>query len=184
MQGLLSISRGIDALNSRIGRWVAWLILASVLVSAANAGMRKAFDVSSNAWLELQWYLFSAVFLLASAYTLCSSEHIRIDIVYNVWSRRVQLWIDLIGTILFLLPFTVIMVWLSWPVFMDKFVTGETSPNAGGLVLWPVWLLVPLGFVLLLLQGISELIKRIAYIRGELPDPGVTSAHGEGLMHP
>lgn len=184
MRPLLVVCGWIDWFNLKVGKAVGWLILVAVLVSSINASLRYAFDISSNAWLELQWYLFSAVFLLASAYTLCDREHIRIDILYNVWPRRIQLWIDLIGTLLFLLPFTVIMVWLSWPVFVDKLTTGETSPNAGGLLLWPVWLLVPVGFVLLLLQGISELIKRIAYIRGELPDPGLTSAHGEGLMHP
>jgi TRAP-type mannitol/chloroaromatic compound transport system permease small subunit len=181
VQGLLALSRWIDRLNELVGRHIAWCILASVLISAVNASVRKAFDVSSNAWLELQWYLFSAVFLLAAGYTLLRGEHVRIDILFNVWPRRVQLWIELFGTIAFLLPLAGAMIWLSWPVFVDKLVHLERSPNAGGLLLWPVIALVPLGFVLLGLQGISELIKRIAWLRGDQPDPGAApAAHGEG----
>lgn len=171
MNALISFSRAIDRMNGFIGKSVAWLILASILISAINAVTRKAFNLSSNAWLEAQWYLFSAAFLLASAWTLMSNEHVRVDLFYSRISRRSQIIVDIIGTILFLLPFCVVVVWLSWPVFLAKFASGETSNNTGGLVLWPAWLLIPIGYTLLGLQGISELIKRIAWLRGDLPDP-------------
>jgi TRAP-type mannitol/chloroaromatic compound transport system permease small subunit len=187
MNVLLAISRAIDALNERVGRTVLWLILAMVLVSSANAAFRYLLNISSNAWLELQWYMFAAVFLLCSGYTLRYDEHIRIDVINSHLSRRTQIWIDIFGTICFLLPMTIFITWLSWPIFMNAWVSGETSSNAGGLVRWPARLLIPVGFTLLSLQGISELIKRIAFLRGLIPDPSekhrevpLEVMHGEG----
>jgi len=171
MKPLLALSRAIDAVNERIGRLVYWCVLIMVLVSAANAISRYALSIASNAWLELQWYLFSAVFLLCSGYTLLHNEHIRIDVVAASLSRRKQIWIDIFGTAFFLLPIAVYMMWSSWPVFMNAWTSGEISGSAGGLVRWPARLLVPVGFFLLTLQGISELIKRFAYLRGLIPDP-------------
>jgi TRAP-type mannitol/chloroaromatic compound transport system permease small subunit len=170
MSGLLSLSRVIDAMNSFLGKAVSWLILADVLISTINAITRKLFDLSSNAWLEAQWYLFSAVFLIAAAYTLLNNEHVKVDLVYGHLSRRTQLWIETLGTVLFLLPFCLITIYLSVPVLIAKFMSGEVSNNTGGLVLWPVWALIPIGFSLLALQGLSELIKRIAILRGDTPD--------------
>jgi TRAP-type mannitol/chloroaromatic compound transport system permease small subunit len=172
MNILLSVSRAIDALNERVGRIVFWLVLAMVLVSTANALFRYAFNISSNAWLELQWYMFAAVFLLCAGYTLRHDEHIRIDVISSHLSRRTQIWIDIFGTIFFLLPMTTFILWLAWPVFVNAWVSGEMSSNAGGLIRWPARLLVPAGFLLLTLQGISELIKRIAFLMGLIPDPG------------
>ena len=171
MTALISLSRAIDKANELIGKAVAWLILASIIISATNAVSRKAFSLSSNAWLEAQWYLFSAAFLLASAWTLMSNEHVRVDLLYSRIGRRGQIYIDIVGTVLFLLPFCLIVVWLSWPVFLAKLASGESSNNTGGLVLWPAWMLIPLGYTSLGIQGISELIKRIAWLRGDLPDP-------------
>src|SRR5712664_4035518 len=171
MKPLLALSRAIDAVNERIGRLVYWCVLIMVLVSAANAVSRYALSIASNAWLELQWYLFAAVFLLCSGYTLLHNEHIRIDVVSSLLSRRSRIWIDIFGTLFFLLPMSIYITWSSWPVFMNAWNSGEVSANAGGLVRWPARVLVPLGFCLLTLQGISELIKRIAYIRGLIPDP-------------
>jgi TRAP-type mannitol/chloroaromatic compound transport system permease small subunit len=169
---MLQISRLIDALNERVGRNIYWLILAAVLVSAINASIRKAFDMSSNAFLEMQWYMFSAVFLLGSGYTLLRQEHIRIDVIYGRFSRRTQVWIDIFGTVVFLLPMCLMFLYLSWPFFLHSIQSGEVSANAGGLILWPVKGLMPLGFFLLLLQGLSELIKRLAFQQGLAPDPG------------
>jgi TRAP-type mannitol/chloroaromatic compound transport system permease small subunit len=177
MQTLLRISRAIDALNAKIGQALIWLVLVMALVSAGNAIFRYLFNLSSNAWLELQWYLFSAVFLLCAGYTLLNDEHIRIDVVSSHLSRRAQLWIDIFGTVFFLLPVSIFIMWLSWPVFMNAWTSQEISGNAGGLIRWPVRLLVPLGFFLLSLQGISEFIKRVAYLRGLIPDPGDKQAH-------
>ncbi|WP_119459750.1 TRAP transporter small permease subunit [Rhodospirillaceae bacterium SYSU D60014] len=171
MSALLALARAIDALNRGIGRTVGWLILAAVLVSAGNATIRYTLDRSSNAWLELQWYLFAAVFLLGAGYTLLKNEHIRIDLVYGFWSRRTQVWIEIFGTIVFLLPMAILIGWLGWPMFAESFARGEMSPNAGGLIRWPAKLLIPVGFALLALQGISELIKRIAFLAGRGPDP-------------
>jgi len=177
MQTLLRISRAIDALNAKIGQALIWLVLVMALVSAGNAAFRYLFNLSSNAWLELQWYLFSAVFLLCAGYTLLNDEHIRIDVVSSHLSRRTQIWIDIFGTLFFLLPVSIFIMWLSWPVFMNAWTSQEISGNAGGLIRWPVRLLVPLGFFLLSLQGISEFIKRVAYLRGLIPDPGDKQAH-------
>jgi TRAP-type mannitol/chloroaromatic compound transport system permease small subunit len=171
MKALIAISRAIDTVNERVGRLVYWCVLIMVLVSAANATSRYALNIASNAWLELQWYLFAAVFLLCAGYTLLHNEHIRIDILTARLSRRTQIWIDILGTVIFMLPVTGYILWLSWPVFMNAWTSGETSMNAGGLVRWPVRLLVPAGFFLLTAQGISELIKRVAYLRGLIPDP-------------
>jgi TRAP-type mannitol/chloroaromatic compound transport system permease small subunit len=170
MKVLLTISHAIDALNERVGRTVLWLVLVMALVSASNALARYLFNLSSNAWLELQWYLFAAVFLLCAGYTLLHNEHIRIDVVSSRLSRRSQLWIDILGTLFFLLPVSIFIMWLSWPVFVNAWTSQEISGNAGGLIRWPVRLLVPLGFFLLSLQGLSELIKRIAVLRGIIPD--------------
>ena len=171
MRGLLALSRAIDALNERIGNLVYWLVLVMVLVSAGNATTRYALSISSNAWLELQWYLFAAVFLLCAGYTLLHNEHIRIDVVSSRLSRRTQIWIDVFGTLFFLLPMSLYIMWSSWPGFMNAWTSGEVSGNAGGLIRWPARLIVPVGFFLLSLQGISELIKRIAYLMGLIPDP-------------
>ncbi len=170
MAGLLALSRAIDAINTFFGKAVSWLLLLAVLISAINATTRKLFNLSSNAWLEAQWYLFSAAFLVAAAWTLMSNEHVKVDLVYGRLSRRAQLWIEIFGTIFFLFPFCLITIYLSWPTVIEKFATGEISNNTGGLILWPVWAMIPLGFGLLALQGVSELIKRIAILRGDIPD--------------
>ena len=171
MSSLLSLSRFIDRLNERIGHALYWLILVTVVISAVNAVIRKAFNYSSNSYLELQWYLFSAIFLGAAGYTLLRNEHVRIDVIVGRLSRRTQAWIDIFGTIFFLLPMALLIGWLSWPVFVDAYVRGEISGNAGGLIIWPARLLIPVGFLLLGLQGISELIKRVAFLMGLIPDP-------------
>ncbi|MCA2408765.1 TRAP transporter small permease subunit [Rhizobium leguminosarum bv. viciae 248] len=170
MSGLLTLSRAIDALNTFLGKAVSWLLLAAVLISAVNATTRKLFNLSSNAWLEAQWYLFSAAFLIAAAWTLLGSEHVKVDLVYGHLPRRAQLWVEVFGTIFFLLPFCLVTIYLSWPIVVAKFQSGEVSNNTGGLILWPVWALIPAGFGLLALQGLSELIKRIAILAGALPD--------------
>ena len=170
MRKLLRFSRGVDALNTYIGRWVAWALLAAILVSAVNATVRKVFNTSSNAWLEIQWILFGAVFLLCSAWALIANEHIRIDIVNNMLPRQVRNWIDVIGHVFFLLPVTIVLVWLGWPFFWRSLMQNEQSTNAGGLPVYPSKFLIPLAFTLLLVQGLSELIKRIAIIKGDLQD--------------
>jgi TRAP-type mannitol/chloroaromatic compound transport system permease small subunit len=171
VSALLKLSGLIDALNERVGRLSYWLILVMVLVSAGNASVRYAFDRSSNAWLEIQWYLFSAVFLLSAGYTLLHNQHVRIDVISGRLSKRARAWIDILGTLFFLLPMAIAIMWMSWPVFVQSFELNEESSNAGGLIVWPARLLVPVGFLLLVLQGISELIKRIAFLRGLIPDP-------------
>lgn len=177
MHILLKISNVIDAINSRIGQFIKWLILAAVLVSAGNAIIRKVFNQSSNAWLELQWYLFGAVFMLGAAYTFLMNEHIRIDIVTGSFRKRTRDWIDVFGHVFFLIPFAWIMIYHGWPFFMRSFEIGESSMNAGGLVQWPAKLLIPAGFMLLLAQAFSELIKRIAIIRGLIDDPHAHVGH-------
>lgn len=171
MRALLGISRLIDGLNERVGRVVAWLVLISVLVSAGNATVRYALNLSSNAWLEIQWYLFSAIFLLGAGYTLGRNEHVRVDVLAGRLSRRGQAWIDILGGTLFLLPIAILILYLSWPMFMQSYASGEISSDAGGLIRWPVKLLIPAGFALLVLQGLSEIIKRVAFLRGIIPDP-------------
>jgi TRAP-type mannitol/chloroaromatic compound transport system permease small subunit len=183
MNVLLRMSRIIDAVNERVGRLVYWAILVAVIVSAGNASVRYSLNTSSNAWLEVQWYLFSAVFLLCAGYTLLRNEHIRIDIIFGHLSRRTQAWIDVVGTVLFLLPMAIMIMWLSWPVFWNSFVGGEMSMNAGGLIRWPVKALIPVGFLLLVLQGFSELIKRVAFLIGRTADSGERAhSHGTTLL--
>jgi TRAP-type mannitol/chloroaromatic compound transport system permease small subunit len=171
MQALLNISRAIDWLNERIGRLLIWAVLAMVLVSTGNAVVRYALHTSSNAWLELQWYLFSALFLLCAGYTLLHNEHIRIDVLSSRLSARGRAWIDIVGTVFFLLPVSLYILDLSWPIFVNAWESGEMSSNAGGLIRWPARLMIPVGFLLLSLQGISELIKRLAFLAGRIPDP-------------
>jgi TRAP-type mannitol/chloroaromatic compound transport system permease small subunit len=168
---LLRLSGLIDALNERVGHLSYWLILVAVLVSAGNATMRYAFNMSSNAWLEIQWYLFSAVFLFCAGYALLHNQHVRIDVISGRMSRRARAWIDVFGTLIFLLPMSIAIMWMSWPVFVQAYELQEMSGSAGGLIVWPARLMVPLGFLLLSLQGISELIKRVAFLRGLIPDP-------------
>ena len=171
MNFLLSLSKRIDRLSEWMGRWVAWLVLAAVLISTGNAIMRKAFNMSSNAFLEVQWYLFAAVFLLASGYTLLRQEHVKIDVVSGRFSKRTQIWIDIVGICVFLLPFTYMITKLAMPLVINAFVTQEMSSNAGGLIRWPVFALLPAGMLLLALQAVSELIKRVAFLQGLVPDP-------------
>jgi TRAP-type mannitol/chloroaromatic compound transport system permease small subunit len=171
MNGLLTLSRFIDAITERIGKTTTWLVLIVALISAANATMRYAINWSSNGLLEIQWYLFSAIFLLCSGYTLMKNEHVRIDIVSGHLSARTRAWIDVFGIVVFLFPMTYLFVSLGWPFFMNNYLSGEVSSNTGGLVRWPVKLLVPVGFTLLAMQGVSELIKRIAFLRGLIPVP-------------
>ena len=171
MNFLLSLSKRIDRLSEWVGRWVAWLVLAAVLISTGNAIMRKAFNMSSNAFLEVQWYLFAAVFLLASGYTLLRQEHVKIDVVSGRFSKRTQILIDIVGICVFLLPFTYMITKLAMPLVINAYETQEVSSNAGGLIRWPVFALLPTGMLLLALQAVSELIKRIAFLQGLVPDP-------------
>jgi TRAP-type mannitol/chloroaromatic compound transport system permease small subunit len=171
MQGLLGLSRAIDLFNEKVGRALAWLVLVAVLISAINAVVRKVLNTSSNAWLEAQWYLFGAVFLGCAAYTFLKNEHIRIDIVSSKMSQRYRNTVELIGHVLFLTPLCLMMIWYGFPFFWGSFTIGETSTNAGGLIQWPAKLMIPLGFCMLLAQAISETIKRVAVIKGLIPDP-------------
>ena len=171
MRPLLALAHGIDAVNLAIGRVLCWLTLIVAVVSAANAISRKVFQVGSNAWLELQWYLFGAIFLLASGYTLLKNGHVRVDILAQKLSKRHQIWIEIFGVLCFLLPISTLIMWLSWPMFWESWVSHETSSDAGGLVRWPVKLLIPIGFCLLIAAGISHLIKCIGFLAGECPDP-------------
>ncbi len=174
MQALLAASRGIDRVTEFIGKAVMWLILLAVVVSATNAVVRKTFNYSSNAWLELQWYLFGAAFMLAAAYTLKQNEHVRVDVFYATRSRTTQHWIDLFGHIVFLLPFVTLMAWLLWPYTVQAYRNGDVSSNAGGLIIWPARALLFVGFVLLVFQALSEIIKKIAVIKGLIEDPHPT----------
>ncbi|NDP37288.1 MAG: TRAP transporter small permease subunit [Rhodoferax sp.] len=171
MRALLKLSKAVDWLNGLIGRNVIWLIFAATVISAINAIVRKAFNMSSNAYLEVQWYLFAAAFLLAAGYTLLSGEHVKIDVIYSRWSKRTQMWIDVFGLVFFLTPFCVAILWFGFPFFLNGYQSGEISSNAGGLIRWPVYAMIPLGFGLLLLQGWSELIKRLAFLQGLIEDP-------------
>lgn len=178
MKTLLRLSEVIDWITALIGRAVSWLILAAVLISTGNAIVRKAFDMSSNAWLELQWYCFSAVFLLAAAYALQRNDHIRIDIVSGMLPKAVRNWIDLLGHLFMLMPFAILMIYEAAPFLYVSYMQQENSPNAGGLIVWPAKALVLAGFSLLAIQGVSEIIKRIAIMRGLIPDPHEgSSAH-------
>jgi TRAP-type mannitol/chloroaromatic compound transport system permease small subunit len=171
VKALLSFSRGIDWINERVGKLIYWLVLIAVLVSAGNATIRYTLHTSSNAWLEIQWYLFSGIFLLGAGYTLLHNAHVRIDVVSSRFSKKTQTWIDILGAVFFLFPMAIAIMYLSWPVFVNALRSGEMSSNAGGLIVWPARLLVPVGFLLLILQGASETIKRIAFLQGLIPDP-------------
>ncbi len=172
MQALLAFCRAVDRITERIGRAVGWLLLAAVVISTGNAIIRKAFSMSSNAFLEAQWYLFAAVFLLGAGYVFLHDQHVRIDVIAGRLSRRAQVAIDVIGILLFLLPLCAFVAWTALPSVGNAFSSGEMSPNPGGLIRWPLYVLVPIGFVLLALQSVSELIKRIAFLAGQGPDPG------------
>jgi TRAP-type mannitol/chloroaromatic compound transport system permease small subunit len=179
---LLALSRTFDTISERVGRSVYWLVLVTVLISAANAVVRKLFNYSSNAFLEIQWYLFSLIFLFCAGYTLKHNEHVRIDIITSRFSPRVRAWIDIFGTLFFLLPVAILIVWLAWPWFVDAYVRQEVSTNAGGLIIWPARAFLLGGFILLIAQGISEIIKKIAVMRGLIPDPTpFTGAHSAPL---
>jgi TRAP-type mannitol/chloroaromatic compound transport system permease small subunit len=178
MTALLAASRLIDAATAFVGRHVKWVILAAILVSAGNAVLRKAFDISSNAWLELQWLLFGAAFMLAAAYTLQKNAHIRIDVVSSRLSKRTRDVIELLGHLFILFPFSLILLWLSWPYVLESYVQGEVSSNAGGLPVWPAKFMIFAGFLLLFLQMVSEVIKRSAVLAGLIPDPAEQPIHG------
>lgn len=180
VQALLKLSGIIDAFNTRVGRWVSWLIVAAVLVSAVNATVRKVFDMSSNAFLEMQWVMFSVVFLLCSPWTLIDNEHIRIDIINHRLPLRLRSWIDLIGHVLFLMPFSILTLYYAVPFFISSYTVNEQSFSAGGLPQWPAKSLLMIGFFLLALQGVSEIIKRVAVMKGIIPDPFATRAD----LHP
>lgn len=171
MSFLLNLSKLIDWINERVGRSVMWLILFAVVISAGNALVRKLFNTSSNALLEIQWYLFAAIFLLASGYTFLRNEHVRIDVITGRLSPKGQNVVDIIGILFFLLPMAVMILWLSWPIVMTSIHSGEMSANPGGLIRWPVKILLPIGFTFLVLQALSELIKRIAFLMGLIPNP-------------
>jgi len=171
VQTLLKLSRAIDALNEKCGRLFMLLVLAAVLISAGNAIVRKLFQMSSNAFLEIQWYLFGGIFLLCSGYTLKRNDHVRIDVILGKLSERARAWIDIFGGVFFLLPLCAIVIYFSWPQFMKAWISHEMSSDAGGLVRWPVLLLIPVGFSLLALQGISEIVKNLAFLRGAAPFP-------------
>ncbi|TAH13062.1 MAG: TRAP transporter small permease subunit [Curvibacter sp.] len=184
MAPLLSLSRLIDMLSSWIGKLTMWLILATTLISAGNAIVRKAFDISSNGLLEIQWYLFAAVFMMGAGYGFLKNSHVRIDFISSRLSDRTRNWIDVCGILFVLFPFCILLIALSWPSFMGAYQSGEMSQNAGGLIRWPVYMLVPLGFGLLLLQGVSELIKRLAYLQGIIDDPiGGEAAKSDDQKH-
>ncbi len=171
MKALLALSRAIDWVNEHLGKLTYWLVLVMVLISAGNAIVRYTLDTSSNAWLEIQWYLFSFVFLFCAGYTLLHNQHVRIDVVTGRLPPRARAWIDIFGSVFFLLPMAIAIMWLSWPVFVEAWESGEVSTNAGGLLIWPGRIMVPVGFFFLVIQGLSELIKRIAFLRGMIPDP-------------
>ena len=171
MKSLLAFSGWMDRTSERIGHTIYWLVLVAVLISCVNAVIRKAFNWSSNSLLEIQWYLFSAIFLFCAGYTLLRNQHVRIDVVSGRLSKRTQAWIDILGTLFFLLPMAIMVMYLSWPVFVQAYQRHEVSTNAGGLIIWPARLLVPIGFLLLAAQGVSELIKRVAFLKGLIPDP-------------
>lgn len=168
MSFLLSLSKYIDALNERIGLGISWALLLAVLICSGNAIVRYAFNTSSNAWLEIQWYLFGAIFLLAASYTLRRNEHVRIDVIVGRFSKRTQVWIDVFGFLFFLLPATLLILYFAVPFAMESVRNQEVSSNAGGLIVWPAKILIPIGFLMLTLQGISELIKRVGFLMGQI----------------
>ncbi|MES2530811.1 MAG: TRAP transporter small permease subunit [Pseudomonadota bacterium] len=171
MQGLLKLSRAIDWLNAQVGKYAIWIILASTAISAINAVVRKVFNTSSNAYLEVQWYLFAWSFLIAAGFTLLNREHVRIDVLSSRLPKRTQIWIDIVGFALFLTPLCIVVLKYTVPMVIQQYQSGEMSGNPGGLIRWPVWLALPVGFTLLMLQGWSELIKRVAFLKGQGPDP-------------
>ncbi|MCU0920478.1 MAG: TRAP transporter small permease subunit [Burkholderiaceae bacterium] len=171
MNALLKLSASVDAFSNLIGKLIRWLVLGSVLISAGNAIIRKAFNISSNGFLEIQWYLFAGVFLLGSGFAFMRNVHVRIDFISSKLSKRTNAIIDILGIVVFIVPLCLIMVWLSWPLFTNALATGEMSQNAGGLIRWPAYLLMPLGFGLLFIQALSELIKRIAFLKGLRDEP-------------
>ncbi|NDY90806.1 TRAP transporter small permease subunit [Ideonella livida] len=171
MSAFLQLSRLIDRLNEQVGRWTSWLVLAAVVISAVNASVRKAFSIGSNAFLEVQWYLFAAVFLLGAGYTMLRQEHVKIDVILGRFSKRTQIKVEIFGIVAFLFPFCYEVISLVFPLVIKAYQTGEMSSNAGGLIRWPVYALVPIGFTLLWLQGVSELVKRVAFLQGLIEDP-------------
>lgn len=180
MNLLLKLSAAIDWITDHIGRYIIWLLLAATVISAGNAVSRYGFSLSSNAMLEVQWYLYSAVFILCSGYTLMKNQHVRIDLVSNRMSAKGRNWVDAVGLVLFLIPVAVMIAWMSWPGFVTSYVHMEESSNAGGLIRWPVRLIIPVGFALLALQAFSELIKRVAFLTGHGPDP-LEQGAGHGI---
>lgn len=177
MSALLKLSGWIDSFNERIGRLLSWLVLAAVLISAGNAILRKTFNIGSNAFLEIQWYLFAAVFMLGAGYAFLKNAHVRIDFVSSKLSTRTNAIIDILGIVVFLVPLCLLLIDLSWPLFTQAYASGEMSQNAGGLIRWPVLLMIPAGFAILLVQALSELIKRVAYLQGLRDDP-MSVEHG------
>ncbi len=173
MGALLSFSRGVDRLNAWVGRYAIWLIMGSTVISAANALVRYTFNNSSNAFLEIQWYLFAWSFLIAAGFTLLNREHVRIDVINSRLPKKVQMWIDILGFAFFLTPVCLLVLYYGVPILMEKYASGEMSGNPGGLIRWPVWLAIPVGFILLMIQGWSELIKRVAFLTGHGPDPTI-----------
>ena len=171
MSALLGFSRVVDSFNELIGKLIRWLVLAAVLISAGNAIVRKAFNIGSNAYLEVQWYLFAGVFMLGAGYAFLRNAHVRIDFISSKLSKRANAIIDILGIVVFVIPLCLILITLSWPFFVNAWNTGEMSSNAGGLIRWPVYLLVPVGFSILLVQSLSELIKRVAFLRGLIAEP-------------
>jgi TRAP-type mannitol/chloroaromatic compound transport system permease small subunit len=182
MKPLLAFSRVVDDINTRVGRIADWLTLIAVVVSAGNAFVRYGVSWSSNALLEVQWYFFAGMVMLGAPYTLLRNEHVRVDILYGSMGERARLWVDILGIIVFLLPAMALLTWMTWPFFWDSFVRGEGSQNAGGLLRWPVKILMPLGFLLITLQGLSELIKRVALLRGLQPDGEAVTAYERPLQ--
>ena len=176
----IPLSRAIDSLNEKIASAVSWALLAAVLICAGNALIRYTFNISSNAWLEIQWYLYGAMFMLASAYTLKRDEHVRIDVIVGRFSKRTQVWIDIAGFLLFLLPVSLLILWYSIPFAYISYVSGEMSSNAGGLIVWPAKLLIPVAFALIVLQGVSEILKRVAFLAGRID----ASAFGKQVVTP
>lgn len=182
MNVLLAFSRAVDRLNTGFGNVADWATLLASLISAGNAIMRYGVSYSSNAWLEAQWYLFAAIVLLGASYTLKRNEHVRVDILYGVLAPRARLWIDVLGMLVFLLPAMGLLAWMSWPFFVESWIHDETSQNAGGLLRWPLKLLLPIGFLLIFLQGLSELIKRVALLTGRIRDDDAVVAYERPLQ--
>lgn len=183
MTSLLKLSAVIDWITDHIGRYTIWLLLAATVISAGNAISRYGFSLSSNAMLEVQWYLYSAVFILCAGYTLLKNQHVRIDLVSNRMSAKGRNWVDAVGIVVFLIPAALMIAWMSWPGFVESYVNMEESSNAGGLIRWPVRLIIPVGFSLLALQAFSELIKRVAFITGHGPDP-LEKSDSHGIASP